>query len=131
MQVQHNSEIQPTLSRPDIADVTSPFLVRGFRHEITIQHIGRDVEAVVAICRCLVFTGSDHFEAVLAHQTTDTAVTNIQADLLQFFRYAGAAIAAKAQTMLLANVSQQHQIITLTPDLSGAHRTPTPGTVST
>ncbi len=109
----HDCEIQPTLGRPDIADVTSPFLVRGFRHKVAIQHIGRDVEAVVAICRCLVFTGSDHSEAVLAHQTADTAVTNIQADLLQFFRHAGTSIAAKAQTMLLANVSQQNKIIPL------------------
>lgn len=53
MQVEDDSQIEPTLLRPDIADVTRPFLVGAIRIEIPVQQVGRDVEAVVAVGRRL------------------------------------------------------------------------------
>ena len=55
MQVQYYSEIQPAFARPNISDVTGPFLVWVIRREVTIQQVRRDVELVIAIRRDLVF----------------------------------------------------------------------------
>ena len=37
MQIQDHSQIQPALARPDISNVTSPFLVWLIRREVTIK----------------------------------------------------------------------------------------------
>ena len=68
-----------------------------------------------------------HSKAILAHQTADAPVTDLQADLLQLFGHARPAVTAKTQTMLLANMSQQNQVIALTL----TDRPSAPGTVST
>ena len=68
MQVEDHSQIQPALARPDIGNVTSPFLVWLIRREVTIQQVGRNVELVIAVCRHLVFARSNHGYTVL---TTD------------------------------------------------------------
>lgn len=98
MQVQYYSEIKPTLTRPDIRDVTSPFLVWLIRREVTIQQVWRNVELVIAVCRDLVFAGSNHRYAVLAHQTSHATMTYIKANLFEFLSHAWPAIAAKAET---------------------------------
>lgn len=51
MKVQDDSQIDPALPRPDIGDVTSPFLVGLARSEILLQEVWRDVECVVAPSR--------------------------------------------------------------------------------
>jgi hypothetical protein len=82
---QDHGKIQPSLTRPDIADVARPFLVWQVCCEVSIQQIGCDVELVVAIGRGLVFSGPDNGYTILAHQTAHTAMANIQADLLQLW----------------------------------------------
>ena len=113
MQVQYYSEIQPSFARPNISDVTGPFLVWVIRREVTIQQVWRNVELVIAICRDLVFAGLYDRYAVLTHQPAYTAVPDIQADLLQLFRHPWPTIAAKAETRLFLDVSQRHQIRSL------------------
>jgi len=108
MQINHHCQIQPALAGPDVTDVTGPFPVRGIGHEVTIQQIGCDVEAVIAVGCCLVFAGSDHFEAILAHQTAHTTMANAQTGLFQLLRHTWPAVASKAQVMLFSYVSQQH-----------------------
>ena len=49
MQLQYYSEIQPAFARPNISDVTSPFLVWVIRREVTIQQVWRNVELVIAV----------------------------------------------------------------------------------
>ena len=82
MQVDHNGQIQPALCCPDVADVARPFLVWKIDSEVTIQRVRRYIEAVMAIGRGLVFVSSDHVNAVIAHQSANTAMTNGQTQLL-------------------------------------------------
>ena len=66
MQVQYHGEIQPAFGRPDIADVTGPFLVWLICNEVSVQQVGRNVERVIAVplsadcfaiaCRAMVVT---------------------------------------------------------------------------
>ena len=62
---------------------------------------GQFAEPAVAFCsavrRHLVFAGSHSRYAVLPHQSTDPAVTGIQADLLQLFGHPWPTIAAQAE----------------------------------
>jgi hypothetical protein len=48
MQIEDDSEIQPALAGPDVADIARPFLVRSIRREVTVQQVWRDVERMVA-----------------------------------------------------------------------------------
>ncbi len=59
MQVQDDSQIQPPLTRPNVADIACPFLVWLVGNEVPIQQGRRIVELVVAVRRHLVFAGSD------------------------------------------------------------------------
>jgi len=43
----------------------------------------RHIELVVAVGRNLVFAGLDDKNAVLTHQSADTAVTDVQTDFFQ------------------------------------------------
>ena len=81
-------------SRPYVADIACPFLIRLFSREVPIQQVRRDVELVVAIRRDLVFAGPYDRYAVLTHQPAYTAVPDIQADLLQLFRHQWPTIAS-------------------------------------
>jgi len=49
MQVEIDSEVDPSLAGPDIADVTRPFLVRFVCFEVPVQQVGRNVEGVIAV----------------------------------------------------------------------------------
>ena len=93
--------------------ITSPFLVRAIRSDILIQQVGRDVERMVAICCGLVFLGPDDLDAVLAHQTAHTPVTDVQPQLLQLFGHPWPSIALQAEPMLLTDVGEKGHIITL------------------
>ena len=97
-----------TLLGPNIAGVTGPFLVGRVGGEVTIQQVRRDVELVIAVCGDLVFTGSDDGYTILAHQTPHTAVTNVQADLLQLFRHPWPAVAAQTEVRLFLDMRQRN-----------------------
>lgn len=49
MQIQGHGQIQPALARPDVADITRPFLVRLICHDVTIQQVWRNVELMIAV----------------------------------------------------------------------------------
>ena len=80
MQIEDHGELQPSLTCPDITDITRPFLIWRISREVTIQQVRGYIELVVIIRRDLVFAGAHDRYAVLAHQTPDTAVAHVQAD---------------------------------------------------
>ena len=55
MQIEDDRQVEPAFSGPHIADVTGPLLVRLICMEIPVQQVWRDVEAVIAVGRHLVF----------------------------------------------------------------------------
>ena len=57
VQIQDDGQIQPTFAGPYVADVFGPFLVGAISQEVLIQHIGRDVERVVAVLRAMTESG--------------------------------------------------------------------------
>ena len=100
MQIKNDSQVEPSFSRPDIADVTCPLLVRLIGMEVPVQQVRRDIESVIAIRCDLVFFRPLNADAILAHQSANPAMTDVQTHLLQFFGHAWTAIAAQAETGL-------------------------------
>ena len=92
------------------ADIASPFLVWCIRHKVTIQQVRRDVEPVVTVCRDLVLACSNNGYAVVAHQSTNTAVAHIQTDLVQLFGHAWPTIATKNEPPLFFDMRQCDEI---------------------
>ncbi len=104
-------EIQPSLTGPDIADVTCPFLVGPIRCEVTVQQVCRDLEPVVFVRHRFEFPRSFNEIPVRAHQPPDRAMPDpvmpdIDADFLQLFGHPWAAIAAQARPRLFLDVRQ-------------------------
>jgi hypothetical protein len=64
---------------------------------LTAQQIWRDVELVITVGRGLMFARSDHKYTVLAHQTANSAVTDIKANLFELLSHAWPTIAAKTE----------------------------------
>ena len=58
MQAEDYGEVQPSLTCPDMAEVTCPFLVRRISVEVPIRQVWRDVELVIAVGRDLMLTHS-------------------------------------------------------------------------
>ena len=114
MQLQYYSEIQPSFARPNISDVTGPFLVWVIRREVTIQQVWRNVEFMIAVRCRLVFARSNHGYAVLTHQPAQAAVADIQANFFQLFCYPWPAIAAQTETRLFLDVRHRDKIGSLT-----------------
>jgi hypothetical protein len=83
------------------------------RCKVPIKQVWRNVELVIAVCRDLMFARSDHRYTVLAHQTANTTVADIQADIFQILSHAWPTIAAKAETRLFFDVGQRHHIRSL------------------
>ena len=110
MQIEDDSEIQPALAGPDVADIARPFLVGPIRREVTVQQVRRDVERVIAVGGRFEFPRSFNDNPVLAHQSSDTPVPHVNANLLEFFSHPGAAIAAQAQARLLLDMGQNHHV---------------------
>jgi hypothetical protein len=110
MQVQDYRKIKPTLLGPNIADVTGPFLIWRVGGEVTIQQVWRNVELVIAVCGDLVFTGSDDGYTILAHQSANPAMSDVQADFLQLFRHPWPAVATQAETRLFFDMCQRDEI---------------------
>ena len=100
----------PSGTRRTITDVASPFLIGFVGREVPVQKIGRDIEAVIAIGRGLIFAGSLHTNAILPHQTTNSPMANTQTQLLQFFCHARSAIATQAEARLLLYMGQNNHI---------------------
>jgi len=127
IKVQNNSQIEPTLTGPDITDINDPFLIAPICQKVTVQQIWRNIELVIAVRRDLVFMPlsgmlripcrskvSDDRYAVLAHQSADTTVADIQTKLLQLFGHSGATVTVQTQPVLFPDMGQQDQILALT-----------------
>ena len=106
MQIDHHGQIEPTLTGPDIADVSSPLLVWPVSCKVSVKPIWRDIELLIAIGRCLIFAGSDNAQTVLAHQTANTSMSNRQTDLLEFLGHPRTTVTAETMMVLLSNVGQ-------------------------
>ena len=83
-QINECSQINPTLPRSDIGDITCPFLLRPARRKILLQEIRRDVEGMVTVGGALELPAADNLDAVLAHQTAHPALADADAQLVQF-----------------------------------------------
>ena len=81
--------------------------------KITVQPVCRDTQAMVAVGRHLVLTCTNRLDPVEAHQSTDTALTNIEACLFELHRHARATIAAKAQAVLFLDLGQYLHVCAL------------------
>ena len=113
VKVNDHGKIDPSLPRPDIGDVARPLLVRPARREVLLQEIRRDVEGVIAVGGRLELAGPNDLNAIMSHQATNSALTNLQTQLVQLLGHARPAVAAQAQTMLIANVRQEHHVASL------------------
>ena len=92
IEIENDGQIEPSLAGPDVRDITGPFLVRPACREVPVQQVGRYVEPVIAIGRCLVFARADDTNVILLHQSTDAPMADIQTKLFQLFGHARAAI---------------------------------------
>jgi hypothetical protein len=110
IEVENNSKVEPSLAGPDVRDITGPFLVGRTRREVLVEQVRRDVEPMIAVGRCLVFARAHNTNAVIPHQSADTPMTDGEAQLLELFRHAGAAVTAQRQIMLLANMRQNDEV---------------------
>lgn len=97
MWVEDHCQLQPTLTRPDIVDVASPFLIGLVGCEVPAHQVWRNVELGLTIRRGLVFALSHNGNAVLAHQLANASVTYIQSYFFQLFGHARATIASQAK----------------------------------
>ena len=94
-EIQNDGEIKPSLRRPDIADIDTPFPVRPVTRKILIQKIGGDRASVIAV-RCLFETALlFRFQGVIAHQAGRAMAPYGQSVLAQINMHAGAPIAAR------------------------------------
>lgn len=55
MQIDHHRQIEPALRRPDIGNITRPFLVWLVGMEVPILPVGYNVEAMIAMVVALYF----------------------------------------------------------------------------
>ena len=118
MEINDHGQIEPFLAGPDIGYITRQLLFRATRREVTIQQVRRDIELMIAIGRCLVFTRADNRNVILLHQSTDAPMADIQTKLFQLFGHARTAITAQCKTVLLTDMRQYHKI----PALAFANR---------
>ena len=65
IKIDNHCQEQPTLTRPDIGDVVSPFLIWPGRPKNLIQQIWRNIQVMCAVCGGPVFMGSEHLDSVL------------------------------------------------------------------
>ena len=115
MKIENDGQIQPSLLCPNVADIARPLLVRAVSAEVPVQKIRRDVEAVIAVGRGFELLVPLHRNAVLSHQTTNAAMSDIKAKFLQLFGHTGPAVAAQRQAELFTDMSQQDHVGALPP----------------
>ena len=77
LKIRDYGEIEPTLSRPDIADVSCLFLVWRICSKVTIEQVRRHIELVVSVSRHFVSVGFHYGYAVLAHQSAEAVVSHV------------------------------------------------------
>ena len=106
MQIKDDSQVEPAFQRPDIGDVAGPLLVGRSGNKITVQPVGRNTQAVVAIGGDLVPAGADRLDPIDLHQSPDTALADIKACLFELHRHPRTTIAAQAQAVLLPDMGQ-------------------------
>ncbi len=81
---------------------------------------------MIAVCGRLELARSFNGDPVFAHQATDTPVTDIDANLFQFFGHSGPAIAAQTQTRLFLDMRQNDHIRALPVAGRAAAESPQP-----
>jgi len=74
--------------------------------EVPVLLVRRDIESVISIRCDRVFLRPLNADAVLAYQSANSAITDVQTYLFQFFGHAWTAIAAQAETGLFLDVGQ-------------------------
>lgn len=104
VQIKDHSKIKPSLTRPHVADVARPFLIRRIRMEVPVQQIRGNVERMVAVSGHLEFLGAFDTDTILAHQSTDPPMADVQAKLFQLLRHSWPAIAAQAEARLFLDM---------------------------
>jgi len=72
------------------------------------------MEGVIAVGGALELAAADNPDAVLAHSTAHATLPHRQARFVQFLGHARSAIAAQAQAVLVADMSQDHHVSSLT-----------------
>ena len=69
----------------------------------------RDVEGMIAVRGALELSASDDLDAVLAHQATNSTLSDMNAQLIQLLGPPWSTVAAQAQAVLIADMGQEHQ----------------------
>src|SRR3954471_22909554 len=82
-QIQHHSEVEPALARPQIGDIRFPLLVRALGREVLLEEIGSDREGMMAVGSAFEAPRLPSLEAILAHQPSRAASPYLQALILQ------------------------------------------------
>ena len=80
---------------------------------LSVRRRGNDPPDHFLILLHLEFACSFNDDPVFAHQTPDTAMTNIDTNLFQSLRHPRPAIAAKAQTRLFLDMGQNDHVCAL------------------
>lgn len=112
-QINDYSRIDPPFTCPDISDVPGPFLAGAARRKVLPQEIRCDVKGVVALCGALELAAADDLDAILAHKSPDTALSDTKAQLIQLLGHAWPAVAAQAQPVLVADMGEEHHVAPL------------------
>src|SRR3989339_2065417 len=105
--IQHNGEIRPTFSRPDVGDIAGPDLVGTHSAEVALHQIRHDALVASRACRHLEPMLGLCPDAVNAHQSGDSVAATTDSSLTQGLPDAWATIVATALLMDLLNQGQQ------------------------
>ena len=100
VQVRDDRQTQPAIAGPDMADLACPSLVRSNGGDVTIQQVWWDIDRVVAVGGLLDHACPFNIVSGLAHRSSDPAMSDVDANVLQVFGHFGAAMAAQAQPRL-------------------------------
>src|SRR5918993_3150297 len=115
IKVDDDRQVQPALSRPDVADVGAPLLVGALGREVLVEEVRRDREGVQAVGGALEAARLPGSEAVLAHQPGRPATTHGEAGVLQLARHAWAAVGPTRERKRRSHMGEQHQVLSLAP----------------
>jgi predicted amidohydrolase len=108
VQIDHHGQVQPTFAGPDVGEVGSPFAIRRWRSEVSLQQVGRD-----AVFRPLAHIDGRSARLRLrmqlsrAHQTRYPILAAALTGHDQVLPDAGRSIGVAAQGEELANFEQQ------------------------
>src|SRR5690606_33822818 len=114
VQIENDSEVEPPLCCPHIADIACPFAVRRVSCKVAVQQVRRNAKPVITVGGDLVLAGANWLDPVYPHQPTYAPLTNIEPRFLKLHRHARTSIAAKAEAILFADVGQHRHITACT-----------------